>query len=150
MGITLTANTSSAEAPDIEAGVYDARFDGVSADVLKESQFDPEVFRWDFTLMEDDKVIYLDGDPIELQKLTSRSTNIKSKTTPGAVKVLKALMTGEEFARFEAGEGIDAEGLVGRPCQVQVIIKDNGWPAIDTVLPAKRSGKIRPRAQAEE
>jgi hypothetical protein len=143
VGTTFQASTSSAEAPDIEAGMYDARYDEVEAKTLEKSQFDPNVYIWGFTLFEDGKVIYDKGEPVEVDKVTSQSTNVKSKTTPGAVKVLKALMTAEEFAAFERGETIEAEELVGRMVQVQVIIKENGWPTVEEVLPARRARRSR-------
>jgi hypothetical protein len=140
MGLTFKAG-SSAQAPNVEAGMYDMRFDGVEAKTLEKSQFDPEVFIWKFTLFDDGKVVYDEGEPVEVDKVTSQSTNTKSKTTPGAVKVLKALMTAEEFSAFEREEPIDADALLGRMVQGQVIIKDNGWPGVEEVLPARRRGR---------
>jgi hypothetical protein len=142
MGITFAASSSSAEAPDIEAGLYDARFDGVDEGHIDNSQFgNGDVFFWHFTLFEDGKAIHLDGDPepLTIDGTTSRSVNTKSKTTPRAVRWLKGLMTGEEFGAFEAGEGVDAEALDGRMCQVQVVIKESGWPKVDDVIAARRA-----------
>lgn len=140
MPLTFQATSKSAEAPDVEAGVYDARFDGVEAKTLEKSEFDPNVFIWSFTLFDDDgKLLYDAGEPVVVDKITSQSTNTKARTTPGAVKVLKAIMTSEEFAAFERGEPISAEDLIGRKVQLQVIIKDNGWPAVEEVLQARRA-----------
>jgi len=138
--LTFKATSKSAEAPDVEAGVYDARFDGVEAKTLEKSQFDPEVFVWSFTLFDDDgKVLYDGGEPVVVDKITSQSTNTKARTTPGAVKVLKALMSAEEFEAFVNEEPIEAGELIGRKVQLQVIVKDNGWPAVEEVLPARRA-----------
>lgn len=147
MGIQFKGSSVSAGAPDIEAGVFDARFDGVEAKTLDKSKFDPNVFIWHFTLFQDGAVIYDDGDPIEVDGLTSQSMNTKSKTTPRAVKYLKGLLTPGEFAQFEAAaddaeaDGLDAEALEGRMVQVVVSIKDSGWPQVDDVLPAKKVRK---------
>ena len=140
MGLTITASAKSAEAPDIEAGIYDARFEGVEAKVIEKSQYDPNCFVWAFTLLDDDgKPLYADGEPVEVEKLTSQSTNTKSKTTPGAVKVLKAIMTPAEFSAFEREEPVDADALVGRKVQVVVAIKESGWPSVDEVLAARKA-----------
>jgi len=146
--LTFQATSKSAEAPDIEPGVYDARFDGVEAKVLEKSQFDSNVFVWGFTLFEDGKPLYDGGEPVEVDKITSQSTNTRAKTTPGAVKVLKAIMTAEEFAAFEREEPISAEDLIGRMVQVQVIIKDNGWPTVEEVMPARRKSRSRSETAA--
>lgn len=139
MPLTFKATSKSADAPNIEAGVYDARFDGVEAKTLEKSQYDPEVFIWAFTLMEDGKVLYDAGEPVTVDKITSQSTNTKARTTPGAVRVLKALMTAEEYEAFVNEEPVDAGDLIGRIVQVQVIVKDNGWPAVEEVLPSRRA-----------
>lgn len=153
MGLKVAATSKSAEAPDIDAGMYDARFEGVIAKELEKSQFDPEVYVWTFTLFEANpdtgkvEPIYMEDDPepLTVDRITSRSTNTKSKTEPGAVKVLKALMSDEEFTAFVNEEESDTDDLIGRMVQVQVVIKENGWPTVETVLPAKREGGSRRR-----
>ncbi len=149
-GLTFTATSKAADAPDIEGGIYDARFDGVAKKFIQGGQYgDGDRFEWSFTLMEDGAVLYDGGDPVELTGLTSTSTNIASKTTPRAVRYLKALMTPAEFAQFEAGEGVDAQALLGRVVQVEVLIKENGWPTIANVLPAPRK-KSKPAPTVDE
>lgn len=155
MGTTFTATSKAADAPDIEGGIYDARFDGIDTKLIKGGQYqkdpngDPK-FEWSFTLMEDGKVLYEEGEPVELSGLTGISTNIASKTTPAAVRYLKALMTAVEFSAFEAGEGVDAEALLGRIVQVEIVIKDNGWPTITNVLAAPRKRGKAAKAVVEE
>lgn len=151
MGVTFQASSSSAEAPDIEGGLYDARFEGVEAKVLEKSQFDPNAFIWTFTLFEDGKPVYMEGDPepVTVDGVTSQSTNTRSKTTPRAVRYLKALMTADEFAAFEREEPFNAEDLLGRMVQVQVAIKDNGWPKVEDVLSARRARRRAAAAEAE-
>lgn len=151
-GPVFTASSKAADAPDIEAGLYDARFDGVTTKYVEGGQFgDGERFVWAFTLLDDDgAVIYDDGEPVEVDGLTSMSTNILSKTTPKAVRYLKALMTAEEFSDFTEGKGISAESLIGRTAQVDVAIRDNGWPSIATVLPARKKRNARARANTND
>lgn len=132
MGITFAASSKSADAPDIEPGVYPADFNGVRADTIENSQYgNGDIFSWEFTVFDQ-------GDPVEVRGTTSRSLNTKSKTTPTAVRWLKSLLNKAEWAKFEAGDGLDADELVGRRCQVQVEIKDSGWPKIVNVLPAAK------------
>lgn len=133
MGITFQASTKSADAPDIAEGVYTADFDGVRLDNIENSQFgNGDIFAWDFT-------VYDEGDPVKVQGTTSRSLNLKSKTTPTAVRWLKAMLTKAEWQKFEAGEGLDAEALDGRRVQVEIAIKDSGWPKIVNVMPAPKA-----------
>lgn len=140
------ASSKAAEAPDIEAGLYDASFTGVESKRVKGGQFtkdtvngDPKL-EWGFDLLDDDgEVIYEDGDPVNVTKLTGGGFNIASKTTPAEVLILKALCTPAEFAAFENGEGSpDEADLIGRKVQVEVFVKENGWPGIDKVIAARK------------
>lgn len=155
MGNPFTATSKAADAPEIDPGIYDARFDGVDVKFIKGGNFgDGDRFEWQFTLVDDDKaVIYDKGEPLELTGLTSMSLNIASKTTPRAVRYLKALMTKDEFAKFEAGaEDRPADtDLVGRIVQVEVALKEsNGWPTIADVLPARKKPAARPKPAAAD
>lgn len=147
-GFVFSATAKAADAPDIEAGVYDARFDGVEKKYVEGGQYgDGDRLVWLFTLLDEDgAVFYEDGDPIEVDGLTSMSTNVLSKTEPKAVRYLKALMTAEEFAAFKDGNGIPASELVGRKAQVELAIRDSGWPTVVNVLPTRKSRRARPAA----
>lgn len=150
-GYVFAGTSKSADAPDIEAAIYDAKFDGVSTKEVTGGQYgDGERLVWAFTILDDEgDVLYDAGEPIELDGLTSMSTNVASKTTPKAVRYLKALMTPAEFAEFEAGNGIPASDLVGRVVQVEVAIRDSGWPTIANVLPARKRRVSAGRKSAE-
>lgn len=152
MGTTFAATSKAADAPDIEAGVYDATFDGVETKFITGGAYgDGDRFEWAFTLLDDDgAVLYDEGEPVVVNGLTSTSTNIASKTQPRAVRYLKALMTPVEFAKFEAGLGVEAEAIIGRKVQVEVSIKDSGWPTIANVLPARKARKSRSNASDDE
>ncbi len=158
MGVQFNAATTSAGAPDIEAGIYDAKFVGVVAKAV-DSQFSttvkdangkdvPNSYEWAFALLDDTGAeLYDDGDPVEVTRLTSMNMNIVSKTVPGAVKVLKAILTAGEYAAFESGVAPDSDAMIGRLCQVEVVIKDSGWPGVAQVLPAR---KVRAGRKAAE
>ena len=138
---TFTATTKSADAPNVEAGIYDARFDSIEKKYMEGGQYgDGDRLQWSFTLLDDaGAVLYDDGDPLEIDGLTSLSLNILSKTTPKAVRYLKALMTPAEFAAFSDGDkSVSAADLIGRVVQVEVAIRDSGWPTIANVLPARK------------
>lgn len=147
MGLTFQATATSANAPSVEPGEYDARFEGVEAKTLEKAQFDPDVFIWRFTLLDDDgKALYEEGEPIEVEKVTSQNTNVKSKTTPGAVKVLKALLTADEFETFEEGELVlKDDELVGRKVVLDVFTKESGWPGVEEI----RRKATRPARKAK-
>lgn len=151
-GMVFAASSKAADAPDIEGGVYDGRFDGISKKFVTGGQYgDGDRLEWAFTLLDDEgEPFYEDGEPVEVTGLTSMSMNIASKTQPRAVRYLKALMTPGEYAAFEAGEGVKAEDLLGRVVQVEVAIKDNGWPTIVNVLPPRKKRSSRAKRSTEE
>ena len=132
MGITFNASSKSADAPDIEEGTYPADFESIAEDHIDKSQFGSgDIWVWRFTA-------YDQGDPVKVEATSSRNLNIKSKTTPTAVRYLKGLCTKQEFQAFLNGDGFDAEKLVGRRCQVEIEIKDSGWPKVVNVMPAAK------------
>lgn len=148
----FNATSKSADAPDVEAGFYDATFDGIDKKFIKGGTYgDGDRFEWSFGLLDDDgAALYDEGDPIVVTGLTSMSTNILSKTQPRAVRYLKALMTPVEFAGFENGKGPMASELLGRKAQVEVYINDNGWPGISNVLPLRKARKARSSASSND
>lgn len=151
MGITLTATSKAADAPDIEPGLYDAKLASLTSKFVEGGQFgDGERFVWSFTLLDDDGAILYDaGDPIEVDGLTSMSLNTTSKTKPKALRYLSALLTADEYEVFLDSKGIDADALIGRTVQVDVAIRDSGWPTIVNVLPARKARRARVSAGAE-
>lgn len=142
-----TATSKAAEAPDIEEAMYDGILIRVEAKKVKGGQYtkdqvngDPKL-EWVFNPLDDEgNIIYDKGEPIEVSKLTGVGFNTKSKTVPQEVRVLKALLTKAEFAAFEEGEGtpddaVDAPaGLLGRKGQLEVFVKENGWPGVGNVV----------------
>lgn len=139
MSLSFAGTTKSANAPEVPEGIYDAQFVAVEAKELESSKFDPEVYVWSFELFDEDgDVIRHEGEVLIVDRLTSRSLNVNSKTTPGAVKVLKALMSKSEFDSFSAGGRIDAKALEGRRVKAVVATRESGWPTIADVLPVKK------------
>lgn len=142
MGITFTATTKGADAPEIEDGIYPADFDGAvqesHPDWAGKNKFggddDGERIRWDFTLFDQ-------GDPVPVNILSNLNFNVKSKTVPLAVRILKGLLTKAEYVAFEAGSSPDADSLQGRRCQVQIEHNENGWPKIIAVLPVGKAAR---------
>lgn len=144
---TYQATSKAAEAPDVEEAMYDGILVGVAAKRVKGGQYtkdtqngDPKL-EWTFRLLDGEgNVLYDGGDPVEVSKLTGVGFNTASKTVPQEVRVLKALLTKAEFSAFEEGEGTpdDAvqapEGLLGRKAQLEVFVKENGWPGIGNVV----------------
>ena len=144
---TYQAQSKAAEAPEIDEAMYDGILVRVEAKKVKGGQYtkntvngDPKL-EWVFNpLDENGAVMYDGGDPIEVSKLTGVGFNIAAKTVPQEIRMLKALLTKAEFAEFEAGNGTpdDAEdapeGLLGRKAQIEVFVKENGWPGIGNVV----------------
>ena len=147
MTVTFQGTSKSADAPDIDEGTYPAEFVGVNPEQHDEwkgeskkypGKFDSGArFRWFFT-------VYDEGDALRFDLLTNTNLNLKSKTVPQAIVVLKAIMTPAQFRSFEGGEQIDGAAIVGNACQVTIEENDKGWPNIVAVLPpAKAAGKAK-------
>lgn len=160
------ASTSAGDAPVVEEAMYDLVFTGIERKTLKSGEYlkdkvngDPKL-EWYFLVLDaegnplpfvnaEGEVLYEDGDPreVKLSKLTGVGFNIKSKTVPGEVRILKALLTTAEFKAFEGGAAtpdsdVDKSegGLIGRTVQGEVFTKENGWPAIGNIV-APRGGQ---------
>lgn len=151
MGLSFAGTTKSSEAPNVEDGRYPAKFTGITPKAVAGtfSVIDkdakgieiPNSLEWGFDLYdpEDPKKRLIDeGETVEVTGLTSMNMNVRSnKAVPP--RWFKGLMTAEEYARFEAGEKVDAEEIEGRMCQVDVEVKDSGWPKVVNVVKAKAS-----------
>ena len=152
MGQVFTATSKAADAPNVEPDMYDMRFDGASPKTVKGGQYqknpegDPKL-EWAFTLLDDDgAVIYDKGEPVEVTTLTGVGFNVLSKTVPQEVRILKALMSEDEFEAFKGGEGANADDLLGRIVQGEVFVKDNGWPGVTNIIAARKRRKARATA----
>jgi len=164
---TRQATTSAAEAPVIEEAMYDGILIAVEEKRVKGGLYtvdnvngDPKL-EWSFIALDEDgnriPAINKDGEPLTdsagqpkdviVSKLTGVGFNIASKTIPQEIRMLKALLTKAEFDAFEAGEGTPDDalrakdgGLLGRKGQLEVFVKENGWPGVGNVV-APRGGQ---------
>jgi len=148
------ATSKAAEAPEIEEAMYDGVLVRVESKRVKgglytkDTENGDQKLEWTFNpLDEQGEVMYDKGEPIEVSKLTGVGFNIASKTVPQEVRMLKALLTKAEFAAFEAGEGTPDDaipaaegGLLGRRVQLEVFVKESGWPGVGNVV-APRGGQ---------
>lgn len=158
MGVTFNP-TASASAPNVEAGLVDAWFMG--ADLVAHPDWagpgkfgkpdDGQRFHFGFLLSDPEspaEPLYDDGEPVSLEKVTGTNLNPTSKTVPAGVQVLKGLLSPQEFAAFQAGQAPNSDALIGRPVQLVLSIKENGWPNIDSVMPGRKGMKPRTVAKA--
>jgi len=154
MGIIIQQELG-AGAPEIDDGMFDARFDGISAeshpDWAGPNKFggvdDGERWRWDFTIFEDGKPVFDEGgDPLEVSTLTNQSVGKKSN----GYALFKGILTSGELALIDAGEPIDTSALEGRMCQVVVVHNEKGWPKVSAVLPVKGTVRKPKPVSAEE
>lgn len=162
---TFQATTKAAEAPEVDEGMFDGIVVAVANKRVKGGQYtkdtvngDPKL-EWGFMLLDDEGALLAQGDtlsdgsanenagkPIEVSKLTGVGFNTKATTVPQEIRMLKAVLTKAEYAQFEAGEPTPdsdvaaPEGLLGRKVQLEVIVKENGWPAVGNVV-APRGGQ---------
>lgn len=177
MGTTYQASSKAADAPDIEGGVYDGLFKGTSPKLVLGGQYGPGTIlnidgsafdaskgapvdgkqfnklEWSFLLIDEAGEPFVDDKSdkdIYVQKLTGHGFNIAAKTTPAEVLVLKALMTAAEFAAFEAGDAVDEDALLDRKVQLEVFVKDSGWPGVDKVIAPRVARTAKGRKAVEE
>ena len=152
MGTIFKASSKSADAPDIEADIYDARFEGIETKFIEGGSYgDGDRYIWKFTLLDDDgAVLYDNGDPIEVDAMTSMSLNVNSKTVPKSVRFLKAIASDDEYEAFANGDGIDLDGFEGRKVQVDVYLRDSGWPSVASVLPKRKARRTQRLVTTED
>lgn len=160
MGISFAASTPSV--PSVELGFYDATLVRVDAIYLSGGQYGEGFvtedengnkvnrFRWTFALLSDDgAVIYDEGDPVEVDCVSGLQFFAKAKSPSKQVRIMKALLTPDEFTAWADGE--DAPGLndlVGRKVQVEVGINDKGYPTASNVLAPRQRRSRKSEADA--
>ena len=153
MGVTFNIG-GAADAPDIEDGVYGAKFLGVELqkhpDWAGVNQFGKEDsgdrFHWTFVICENGEPVYDEGEPLELEATTNTTMAAKSN----AAGILKGLLTPAEYSAAEAGNGPKDSDIEGRMCQVTVEHSKSGWPRVVGVTavpqPVKAKRSLRPQA----
>jgi hypothetical protein len=155
---TYTATSKAADAPDVSGlvGMVDLRLTdepsvahGIKGQYAKDKVNGDDKFEWPFIIIDDEgDPVYIEGEEVEVTTLTGMGFNIASKTVPGEVKMLKALLTASEFAAFENGEGTNGATLPGRVVQAELFVKENGWPGISNVIKASKATLAREAKRA--
>lgn len=157
---TYQATSRAANAPTIEAAGYDLVFVRSESKLIKGGQYlkdkvngDPKLELFFNVVSNDDDepgLIFENGDAIEVSRLVGIGFNTASKTVPGEVLFLKAILTKDEYQTFLDGGGTpddeaDApKGLIGRVVQGEVYVKDDGWPGVGAVFAPKGGQKGKP------
>lgn len=116
----MAANFEATEYDALPAGLYQARV----VSIEKKSPTDPssgfgDYLRWTFLVQQ------ANGTPTTLSANSSTATGPKSKAHKWATAILGAAP--------RAGQPVD---LAGRYCQLSLIINEEGFNRIDTILPA--------------
>jgi hypothetical protein len=145
MGFDLVSTPTAGAPQGVEAGLCPARFDGLSQqshpDWAGKGKFgmdDGERIHWAFTLTDDSgAVLYDEGDPIEVEAVNGTNLNTKSDKSRNALWLKN--LSPAAFAAVDAGQPFDADTLIGIPCMLLLSIKDNGWPKVENVLPARKA-----------
>lgn len=149
MGISFKATATSAEpvtvgGEAIPDGIYDAEFLGVSVKPQVSGKYGTEdKYIWNFGLFGSDdigetgKALFSDeADRVEVDSMTGQNMNTASKTVPGGVKVLKAILTAKEFNLFKDPDGgfeMKDEDLIGRKVELDIFTNEEGWLRIAEV-----------------
>lgn len=156
MGFTIR-NTPSASAPDFEDGLVSASFAGLAKiahpEWAGEGRYgydNGDRLHWTFTLTDEDgNALYNDGDPILVEAVNSTNFNTKSDKSKNAQWMKN--ISPAAFAAIDAGTGFDVDDLIGAACMLLLERKDNGWPKVVNVLPAKkRAGARRTAASLDD
>ena len=127
--------------PSILPGLFAARFDDIANKTNDQGTF----WQWSYTVdvpkeFVGDKMQYGDDDAL---------IPITATTSPRITPRTKAAAWIESLrgTPVEIGESIDFDALIGKTCQVIIIIAENGYSRIEKVLPSARTA---PRAKSEK
>lgn len=148
---------SGGSAPQIEDGLYVARFNDIYHQVHEDwaqakDKFgkadDGGRFHFDFTMLDDERkpVLLVDvkedaEDPTEEFNLQALTRNMSSHEKANSHAIMKGILTPAEFAAWLASteeNPADLSAVADREVNVQVAHNDKGWPFIAATLgPAK-------------
>lgn len=154
---------STPSVPDVDLGMYDAKLVGVSTTYLTGGQYGEGFvtedengnkvnrFRWAFALYDEEgEAIYDEGDAVEVDVVTGLQFFPKAKNPSKQVRIMKALMTPDEFESWAEGESAPGiKDLLQRPCQVEVGQNDKGYPTASNVLAPRKRRARRAAATSE-
>lgn len=142
------------EIPEVEDGLFVARFDGINQRVVDAFKTDKDKFgkpddgtRFDllFTLLDENREPVLKGegeDPDDTLQLRNHKAIkvFSSDDRSNSYAYMKGILTPAEFTLWTAGELTEeaAAAVDGRHVNVQVVHSPKGWPEIGATLgPAK-------------
>lgn len=150
MPINLPAPNAGAGAPEVEDGLALVKFTDIKLvahpDWAGVDSFghDDTGDRYHFQAQlcdpETKKLVYVDGDPVELEAMSRIATGAKSNFA----KHLKGILTGAEFALWENNEPFDTEAMQGRLLNAMIVHSKGGWPQIESFL-----GQPKTKAKAK-
>lgn len=128
----MTANFEASEYDALPAGLYPAKV----VSIEKKSPTDPtsgfgDYLRWTFMVQQ------ANGIPTPLSANSSTATGPKSKAHKWATAILGTAP--------KPGQPVD---LAGRYCQLSLIINEEGFNRIDTILPAAAAPTPVPVAES--
>lgn len=157
--MNIPAPTSSAgSAPEIEDGLYVARFNDIYYKVHEDwaqerDKFgkvdDGGRFHFSFTILDEDRnpVVPEDAeDPDDTLDLEALTRNMSSHEKATSYSLLKGILTPTEFAMWLAStpeNPADLSSVGGREVNVQVTHNSKGWPQIEATLGPAKPKKVK-------
>jgi hypothetical protein len=120
--------------PAVLPGVFGARFDAIEEKTNETGKY----WLWSFTLAVPEAQI---GDLEQWAPAEDEKTSlipVTATTSPRITPRTKAAKWIEAIgrAKVEVGSDVDFDTLLGKPCQVVIIVVETGYSRIDAVLPA--------------
>lgn len=148
--------TSAGSAPEIEDGLYVARFNDIYHKVhedwaVAKDKFgkadDGGRFHFNFTILDEDgePVVPDDAeDPDQTLDLEAMTRNMSSHEKSNSYALLKGILTAAEFAAWIEStpeNPADLSAVANRKVNVQVSHNSKGWPQIEATLGPVKKGK---------
>lgn len=148
--------TSAGSAPEIEDGLYVARFNDIYHKVhtdwaTPKDKFghadDGGRFHFNFTILDEDgqPVLREDAeDPDQTLDLEAMTRNMSSHEKSNSYALLKGILTPAEFTAWIEStpeNPADLSDVANRLVNVQVSHNTKGWPQIEATLGPKKKGK---------
>jgi hypothetical protein len=154
----IPAPTASGSIPEIEDGLYVARFNDITQRVVEAFKTDKDKFgkpddgvRFDFsaTILDDEGQPVLRSDAEDpdqtLDLRQAKSVKVfSSDERSNSYFYLKGILTPGEFQSWlnsTPENPVDLSGVAGRLVNVQVTHNDKGWPQIEAFLGPAKKGK---------
>lgn len=152
--MNIPSPVASGEIPQIEDGLYVARFNDITTKVVEQFKTDKDKFgkpddgvRFDFsaTILDDERnpVLTDPDDPTATLDLRQAKSvkSFSSDDRSNSYFYLKGILTPAEFQLWLASTAdnpVDLSKVAGREVHVQVGHNDKGWPQIEAFLGAAK------------